>query len=50
MKSRRKRSDKYVAGIGETRNTHLLFVKSEMKGPLDRPKHGWEDHFIMDVE
>ena len=40
----------HVARMGEGRCVHRLLVgKTEGKGPLARPRRGWEDNIKMDI-
>jgi hypothetical protein len=40
-----------VARMGEGRGVHRVLVgKPEGKGPLGRPRHGWEDNIKMDLQ
>jgi hypothetical protein len=40
----------YVACLGEGRNVYRVLVeKPGGKGPLVRPRHGWEDGIKMDL-
>jgi hypothetical protein len=50
IKSRRMRCAGHVARMGEGRNVYRVLVgKSEGKGPLERPRHRWEDGIKMDL-
>jgi hypothetical protein len=41
----------HVARIGESRGVYRVLVgKSEVKSPLRRPKHRWEDNIKMDLQ
>jgi hypothetical protein len=40
----------HSACMGEMRNAHKIFVrKPEWRGPLGRPRCGWEDNIRMDL-
>jgi len=50
VKSRRIRWAGYVARMGEGRGVHRVLVgKPEVKRPLGRPRHRWEDNITMDL-
>jgi hypothetical protein len=50
MKWRRMRWVGHVVHMGEMRNAHNTFVrKPEVKIPLRRPRHTWEDNMRMDL-
>jgi hypothetical protein len=43
--------ESYVTRTGEKRNaSRILLVKPEGKGPLGRPRCGWEDNIKMDLK
>jgi hypothetical protein len=49
-KSRRMRWAGQVARMGEWRNVYRVLVgKPEGKGPLERPRHRWEEGIKMDL-
>ena len=51
IKSRRMRWAWHVARMEEDRGVHKVLVgKPEGKGPLGRPRRGWEDNIKMDLE
>jgi len=50
IKSRRMRWVRYVARMGERRNTYnIVDGKRELKRPLGRPRRRWEDNIRMDI-
>jgi hypothetical protein len=50
MKSRKMRSVRHVARIGEKRNVYKLLVgKPEGKRPLGRPRRRWVDNIKIDL-
>jgi len=50
-KSRRMRWVGHVAHMGEGRGVHRVMVgKPEVKRPLGRPRHRWEDNIKMDLQ
>jgi hypothetical protein len=50
IKSGRMRWAGHVACMGEGRNMYRILVgKPEGKGPLEIPRHRWEDGFKMDL-
>jgi hypothetical protein len=51
IKSRRMRWVGHMACMGEGRNMYRVLVgKPEGKGPLERPRHRWEDGLKMDLK
>jgi len=41
----------HVAHMGESRGVHRVLVgKPEVKRPLGRPRHRWEDNIKMNVQ
>ena len=50
-KSRRMRWAWHVTGMGERNGVYRILVgKSEVKRPLGRPKHRWEENIKMDLQ
>ena len=50
-KSRRMRWAEHVAYMAERRGVYRVLVgKPEVKRPLGRPKHRWEDNIKMDLQ
>jgi hypothetical protein len=50
IKSRRMRWAGHVARMGEKRNAYrILVAKPEVKKPLERLRHRWEDNVKMDL-
>jgi hypothetical protein len=50
IESKRMRWAEPVACMGEGRKVYGVLVgKLEGKGPLERPRHGWEDGIKMDL-
>ena len=51
VKSRRVRGAGHVTCIVERRGVYRVLVgKLEGKRPLGRPRHGWEDNIMMDLQ
>jgi hypothetical protein len=51
IKSRRMRWAGHVAQMGEERGVYRVLVRTpEGKGPLGRPRRGWEDNINMDLQ
>jgi 3-oxoacyl-ACP reductase-like protein len=51
IKSRRIRWAGHVARMGEERDVYRVLVgKPEVKRPLGRPRHRWEDNIRMDLQ
>jgi 3-oxoacyl-ACP reductase-like protein len=51
IKSRRMRWVGHVAQMGESRSVYRVLVgKPEVKRPLGRPRHRWEDNIKMDLQ
>ena len=51
IKSRRMRSARYVACVGERRGVYRVLVgKPEEKRPLGRPRRRWEDNIKTDLQ
>jgi hypothetical protein len=50
IKSRRMRSARHIARMGEKKNAcRLLVGKPETKRPLGKPRHRWLDNIRMDL-
>jgi hypothetical protein len=51
MQSRGKRWAGHVARVEERIGIYTVFVgKPEVKRPLGRPRHRWEDNIKMDIQ
>jgi len=51
IKSRRLRWARHVVRMGQKRGVYRVLVgKLEVKRPLGRPRHKWEDNIKMDLQ